>query len=70
MGEHIYLFAYELLVIYFIHLFFCKLLTWISLFKMITAENSHSSEIPCGKDRRGKSTAVWTAAQIYVADHS
>ena len=70
-GWRIYLFAYELLVTYFIHLHFCKLLTCLKcLFKMLTAENSQSSKIPCGKDRRGKSTAVWTAAQLYVAHHS
>ena len=31
-------------------------------FEKFTAEKSHSSNIPCGKDRRGKNTAVWTAA--------
>ena len=29
---------------------------------MPTAVKFHRCNIPCGKDRRGKSTAVWTAA--------
>ena len=50
-------FCYYWLLIYN-HFGVLKLLTWISLFEMPTAEKFHSSHIPCGKVRRGKSTAV------------